>query len=426
MPYLRDAAQNALQRSAHQEAILHLRTGLDLLPALPDSPVRQQHELALRTALGPALIATQGYANPEVEHMYTRARELCESMGETSAYFPVLWGLWIFYNNRGSFDTARELADQLLRFARQARDDTLLLQAYHALGNTLFWCGEFQAAQNIMDQGIALYNAEQHRGQALRYGGHDPAVCCLGHGAVALWMRGYPDRALQQSHDAVALAQSLSDPSSLVHALGLATRVHVLRLERANVLERAEATLAIAKDHGFTQPLATAMVRRGWVWVDRGRTAEGLDQIRQGGNMVRNIGAANVLPLFLANLSEACAQAGQLEDALTAVNEALDVTRCYGVRDYEAELYRLKGDYLLRLDPETEAGRYFRCALDTAQRQHAKSWELRAATSLSRLWQTQGRRDEARDLLAGVYGWFTEGFDTADLQDAKALLDTLR
>ncbi len=421
--YLRDAAQNALQRSAHQEAILHLRTGLDLLPTLPDSPLRRQHELAMRTALGPALIATQGYTTPEVERTYTQARVLCESMGETTSYFPVLWGLWVFYNNRGSFDTARELADQLLRLARQ--DDALLLQAYHALGNTLFWCGEFHAAQEVMDQAIALYSAEQHREQAFRYGGHDPAVCCLGHGAVALWARGYPVQALQQSQHAVALAQSLSHPSSLVHALGLAARVHVQRSEPAKVLECAERTIAIATEHGFAQPFATAMLRQGWVWVGQGRTAEGINRIRQGVNKTRAIGAANVLPVYLVRLSEAYAQVGQLDEALTAIDDALDINRCCGVRDYEAELYRLKGDHLLRLGQEAEAARYFRCALDTAQQQHAKSWELRATTSLSRLWQSQGKHDAARDLLAPVYDWFTEGFDTADLQNAKALLDTL-
>ncbi|WP_143302326.1 tetratricopeptide repeat protein, partial [Candidatus Entotheonella palauensis] len=421
--YLRDAAQNALQRSAHQEAILHLRTGLELLPTLPDSPLWRQHELAMRTALGPALIATQGYTTPEVEHVYTRARELCESMGETTAYFPVLWGLWIFYNNRGSFDTARELADHLLRLAQQ--DDALLLQAYHALGNTLFWCGEFHAAQEVMDQAIALYDAEQHREQAFRYGGHDPAVCCFGHGAVGLWARGYPDQALQYSQHAVDLAQSLSHPSSLVHALGLAARVHVLRSEPDQVLACAERTIAIATEHGFIQPLATAKLRQGWVWVGRGRAAEGIDQIRQGVNRARSIGAANVLPVYLARLSEAYAQVGQVDEALTAIDDALATIRSCGVREYEAELYRLKGGYLLQLGQEAEAGRYLHRALHTAQHQHAKSWELRAATSLSRLWQSQGKREAARDLLAPVYDWFTEGFDTDDLQHARALLETL-
>ncbi len=421
--YLRDAAQNALQRSAHQEAILHLRKGLELLPDTPDSPARQQHELAMHTALGPALIATQGYTTPEVERTYTQARELCESMGETAAYFPVLWCLWLYYNNCGSFDTARALANQLLRLAQQ--DDALLLQAYHALGNTLFWCGEFHAAQEVMDRAAALYSAEQHREQAFRYGSHDPAVCCLGHGAVALWIRGYPDQALQQSQNAVALAQSLSQPSSLVHALSLATRVHTLRSEREQVLEHAERVIAIATTHGFTQPLASARLRQGWVWMGRGQVTEGLDHMRQGVNTVRHIGAANVLPVYLSRLSEAYAQVDRLEEALTTVNDAIDVTNRYGVRDCEAELYRLKGDYLLQLDLEAEAALHFRRALDTAQHQHARSWELRAATSLSRLWQRQGKGDAARELLAPVYGWFTEGLETADLQDAKALLDTL-
>ncbi len=421
VPYLHSAAQTALQRGAHHEAILHLRTGLNLLPALSDSPERRQHELAMRTALRPALIATQGYTTAEVERTYAQAHALCESMGETASYFPVLWGLWIYYNNRGSFDTARMLTDQLLHLAR--RDDALLLQAYHALGNTLFWCGEFHAAQEAMDRAVALYNAERHRDQAFHYGGHDPAVCCLGHGAVALWACGYPDQALQQSQRAVALAQSLSHPSSLVHALSLTTRVHVLRSEWDQVLACAERTIAIATEHGFAQPLAMAKVRRGWLWVMRGQVDEGLDHMHQGGNTIRSIGAANVLPVYLARLAEAYAQAEHVEDALTTVNEALDITTRFGVRNYAAELYRLRGTYHLRLSRESEADCDFRRALETAQRQHAKSWELRAATSLGQLWQRQGRHRAARELLAPVYDGFTEGLDTVDLQQAKALLN---
>ena len=421
--YLREAAQNALQRSAHQEAVLHLRTGLNLLPSLTDAPAQQQHELAMRTALGPALIATQGYTNPEVQRTYRRARELCAAMGETTAYFPVLWGLWVYDNNRGSLDTAQALANQLLRMAKQ--DDDLLLQAYHALGNTLFWRGDFHAAQDVMDRAIALYRAEHHREQAFRYGGHDPAVCCLGHGASALWARGYPDQALRQSQRAMELAQSLSHPSSLAHALGLATRVHLLRSEREQVLAHAERAIAIAEEQGFTQPLAGARLRRNWARIGQGARGEALDQMRQSVDAVRDIGAANVLPAYLAQLAEAYAQTSHVTEALAALDDALDVTHRCGVRDYEAELYRLKGETLLRQERQPEAVRYFRRALDTARRQQAKSWELRAATSLSRLWQRQGEHAAARDLLAPLYNWFTEGFETTDLQNAKALLDTL-
>ena len=422
--YLREAAQNALQRSAHQEAILHLRAGLNLIPALSAAPAQQQHELAIHTTLGPALIATQGYTSPEVQRTYSRARELCAAMGETAAYFPVLWGLWVYDNNRGSLDAAQELAHQLLRMAKQ--DEALLLQAYHALGNTLFWRGDFHAAQDALDRAIALYRAEHHREQAFRYGGHDPAVCCLGHGAVALWARGYPDQALRQSQRALELAQSLSHPSSLAHALGLATRVHVLRSERKQVASHAERAIAIATEQGFTQPLAGARLRRHWASIGPGPKDEALDQMRQSVNTVRDIGAANVLPAYLAQLADAYAQASRMEEALAAIDDALDVTQRCGVRDYEAELYRLKGEFCLRLKRQPEAIRHLRRAMETAQRQRAKSWELRAATSLSRLWRRQGERAAARNVLAPVYHWFTEGFDTADLRDARALLDMLR
>ena len=422
--YLYAAGENAQQRSAYPEAVSHLTTGLEVLQTLPDTPERRQHELAIRTALGPALVATQGYTAPDVEVVYTRAHELCQQAGEAPEQFPVLWGLWLYYDNRGALHTAGELGQQLLDLARRTGEPDVLLQAHHAMGNTLFWCGEFAAAQAHMDQALALYDPEQHWMQAFRYGGHDPGVCCLGHGAVALWIRGYPDQALRQSQNALRLAQKLSHPSSQAHALLLATRVRMLRQERPAVLKHAETIITLATEQGFAQPLASGTIRRGWALVVLGQHREGMAQLHQGISQLRTIGAANTLPGYLASYAEACGQVGQSHAGLTVLDEALRLVHGHGGREYKAELYRLQGELLLAQSPEhhAEASALFYRALDIAQYQHAKAWELRIAMSLSRLEQRYGKQTESRQRLESVYSWFTEGFDTADLLEAKALL----
>lgn len=422
--YLYAAGENALRRSAYPEAVSHLTTGLEVLQALPDTPERRQRELAMRTVLGPALVATRGYTAPDVEVVYTRAHVLCQQAGETPERFPVLWGLWLFYNNRGDLQTARELGQQLLDLACRAGDPALLLQAHHAMGNTLFWCGEFVTAHAHMEQALTLYDPEQHWVQAFRYGGHDPGVCCLGHGAIALWIRGYPDQALRQSQNALCLAQKLAHPSSQAHALLLATRVAMSRRESPAVLEHAETIITLATAQGFRQPLASGTIRRGWALVAQGQHREGMAQLHQGISTLRTIGAANTLPAYLATYAEACGQAGQSHFGRTVLDEALRLANGNGGREYKAELYRLQGELLLRQSPDnhTEASALFHRALDIAQHQHAKAWELRTAMSLSRLAQRWGQQEEGRQRLEAIYNWFTEGFETADLLEAKALL----
>jgi predicted ATPase len=422
--YLHAAAENALRRSAYPEAVSHLTTGLEVLHTLPDTPERRRYELAMRTTLGPALVATQGYTAPEVERVYTRASQLCQQAGEVPERFPVLWGLWLFYNNRGALSMARELGEQLLALAHRTGEPEVLLQAHHAMGNTLFWCGEFAAAHVHMDQALALYDPEQHGLHALRYGGHDPGVCCLGHGAIAWWIRGYPDQALRRGQHALRLAQQLAHPSTQVHALLLATRVHLARRERLAVLTHTETIVTLATAQGFRQPWASGTLRQGWALVAQGEQREGMAQLHQGLSTLRTIGAANALPAYLATYAEACGQAGQSQAGLTALDEALRLAHGDGGREYTAELYRLRGELLLLQSPDyqAEALSLFYRALNIAQHQQAKAWELRIAMSLSRLEQQGGKREESHKRLESVYNWFTEGFETADLLEAKALL----
>jgi len=431
IPYWQQAGQKAVERSANVEAISHLSKGLELLKTLPDTPERMQRELDLQTYLGPVLIATKGYAAPEVEQTYTRARELCQQMVETPQLFLVLSGLRHFYEVRAELQTARGLGEQLLTLAQGVQDPALLVQAHFALGETLCWLGEFAPARLLQEQGMAFYNPQQHRSQAWQYG-QDPGMACRTYAAVALWRLGYPDQARRRIHEALTLAQALSHPFSLAWAFACVAWLHQFRREWPLTQEWAEATIRLSAEQGFPFMGAWGTILRGWTLAEQGQAEEGIAHMRQGLAVHRSTGAELGRPYLLALLTEAYGKVGQTGRGLNIVAEALETVNKTEEREYEAELYRLKGELSLKSKAqglkskiEAEAETYFRKAIHIACRQQAKSWELRAATSLARLWQQQGKRQEAQDLLAPVYHWFTEGFDTADLKDAKALLDEL-
>jgi TOMM system kinase/cyclase fusion protein len=434
LPYWQQAGQRAIQRSANLEAVAHLTKGLEVLATLPDTPERAQQELVVQTALGPALIVTKGQAAPEVLHAYTRARELCQQVGETPQLFQVLWGLWYFYLHRVELRTAREMGEQLLTLAQRVGDLALRLEAHYVLGNTLNYLGEFAAAQAHFAQVIALYDPQQHHAHAYLYG-QDPGVVCRHYAAVTLWYLGYPDQALQRSQEALTLAQELAHPHSLAFALIFAAWVHHFRREWPLTHARAEATIALAAEQGFGVYTAMGRIFRGCALAEQeaesgtgqGHVEEGMAQMQQGLAAWRTTGAAVFQPYGLALLAKASAQVGQPEAGLTLLTEALAMAHDKGECRWNAELYRLQGEILLVRSAEhhTEAEACFGQALDIARRQQAKSWELRAAISLARLWQRQGKHAAAHELLAPIYSWFTEGFDTADLQEAKALLNEL-
>jgi class 3 adenylate cyclase/predicted ATPase len=432
--YLHLAGQQAVQRSANEEAITHLTTALELLSTLPDTRARAQQELLLHLTLGHPLLATTSFASPEVKATYTRARELCQQVGETRQLFPVLWGLRTFHQVRGEFLVARELGEHLLGLAQREQDLALLVEAYWGLGSTLFHLGELGAAQAHLKQCLALYDAQRHRSLVFLYG-IEPGVFGLSYAAWALWHLGYPDQALQKSEAARTLAQELSYPLSLAAARVFAALSHQLRRDRALTHEWAEAGITLAREHGFPQWLGRGAILQGWARAEQGQNEEGITQIRQGLATHQAVGAGIFHSYFLALLAEAYGKAGQAEAGLAALTEALTGVDKAGERFYESELYRLKGELLLQsrqvkdksevTNSQTEAEACFHKAIEIARKQQAKSLELRAVMSLSRLWQQQGKKDKAQQLLAELYGWFTEGFDTKDLQEAKALLEEL-
>jgi predicted ATPase len=426
--YWQRAGERAVARSAHLESISHLRTGLAVLQTLPETAERTEQELLLQTTLGPALMNTKGFAAPEVEHAYARARELCQRGGETPQRFSVLRGLWQFYNARGAYQTARELGEQCLQLAQQGNDTARLLEAHHTIWTTLFLLGELRLAHTHLEQGLALalYDPEQHRALAVLYG-HDPGVCCRGGAAVVLWLLGYPDQALRHLHATHALAQELLHPPSLAFARMLAAIAYQLRRDSDAAHEQAEALIALANEQGFSFFRSIGGILRGGTGTALGQRGEQIGQIRQDLAAVRETGSALWEPYSLGLLADVYAQDGQVEAGLATLDEALAAAQGTGQRMVEAELHRLRGSFLLR-QPGTgqaEVETCFQRALDVARRQEAKSLELRAAMSLGRLWHQQGKRQEAHDLLAPVHAWFTEGFDTADLQEAAALLEEL-
>ena len=445
IPYWQHAGQRAVQRSANVEAVAHLTKGLELLKTLPETPERISQELTLQLALGTPLMVTKGYVAPEVGHVYARARELCKQMGDTPQLFSVLWGLWAFYAIGGEFPTARELGEQLLTLAQTVPDSALLVEAHHALGETLLRVGEFVAGREHLEQGIALYNPQQHHSLAFLYG-LDPGVACRDVAAVSLWYLGYPDQALKRIQEALTLAHELSHPYSLGHALLFAAWLPLLcRREGQLTQERAEAARALASEQEFPLWLALGTFSRGWALAEQGQEEEGIAQMRQGLDACRAMGLQLGRPGVLALLAETQGKVGQVAEGFKVLDEATAVMHKTEERQDEAELYRLKGELTLKqsgvrspasdvpntqhptpsTQAEAEAEECFLQALAVARKQQAKSLELRAAVSLSRLWQKQGKKEEARQMLAEIYYWFTEGFETKDLQEAKALLDEL-
>jgi predicted ATPase len=327
---------------------------------------------------------------------------------------------------RANLKTAHEFGDQLLNLAQQAEDSFLLVEAHRNLGATLFGLGEFIQAQAHLEKSKALYDSKNHRFHVSLFG-QDPGVASLSYGSWILWLRGYPDQALERVYDALTLAQELSHPFSIAYATTWTAWVHQLRTEAKAVREQAEAATLLCSEQAFEQWGAWAMSLLGWGLAELGRKEEGISQIRKGLAKSQATGAELLRPYYLSLLAEAYGKAGLAKEALRVLDEAIDTINRNAERLHEAEIYRLKGELLLDVT-ETDyakAEANFHQAIDIARRQSAKSLELRAVVSLCRLWQKRDRKEEARKMLADIYSWFTEGFDTPDLREAKTQLEEL-
>jgi DNA-binding SARP family transcriptional activator/predicted ATPase len=425
--YLRQAGAKAFANSAHSEALAYFTRALELLARLEPGEERDREELSLRLALGPTLQATRGHAATEVERNYARARQLADEVGAPVQQFQALWGMWLVASHRANADTALERGRELLALAERLGDPALLLEGHHALWPVLVWVGQADAARPHLERGMALYDRARHRGHAFVYGGHDPGVCCRKVASWASWILGFPARGLGESVASLELARELAHPTSIIVALVWACVFRDLRREFAAVQEHARDLIALSTEHEAAQWLAAGTIFDGIARAELGEGPAAIDRIRRGLAAYESTGAQLFVPYFLSLLARACARAGQAAEGRRVIGQALERARATGERVWEAELVRLQGALRLASAPDDRAGAMecFREAIEIARRQAAPSWELRAASSLARLLAAAGRRDEARRTLAAVYERFTDGFDTADLGEAKALLDDL-
>ena len=426
IPYLQQAATTAVQRYAHQEAIDYLKRALALLRSLPDTPERLQQALHVHVALGGPLMATQGQAAPEVEQTYRQAYALCQRVEDTAQLLPVLAGLRLFYVIRAAHQTAQELGQRLLALAQRHHDQAFLLEAQVALGGGHFFVGHFAKALVHLRQGIALEDLQAPPTVRVV---HHPQISGHVFASWVLWCLGYPDQALVHGQEALTQAQRLANPYMLMWCQSLVANLYVLRGEAAMARQLAEASLALATTLEAPFWGARSTFMRGIARTRQGCIAEGLEQMHRGWTAIETTGVRLNRGYFLARRAEALLHVGQPDAAHTVLAEALAFIHTSGEHWWEAECHRLWGECCLAQNgPKHEAGEAvarLQHALDIARHQQARSLELRAALSLSRLRQLQGRRQEARQVLAEVYGCFTEGFDTADLQEAKALLEAL-
>jgi predicted ATPase/DNA-binding winged helix-turn-helix (wHTH) protein len=427
--YLQHAADTAVHRYANAEAATHLSKGLALLQVLPATVERTQQELALQCALGASLMAVKGLAAPEVERAYARAHELCQQVGDTPQLCRGLWGLLQFSIARVDIQRVLVLGERLVSLAQSIHDLDILLAAHNGLGTALPFRGEFLAARAHLEQSIALYDSQEHHASALFYGANLKADS-LAHLAQVLWLLGYPETAMHRGHEALAVAHTHGPLHclTLAHVANYLAVVHHLRREARLAQERAELGRRLSSEHGFAAELGRGTILQGWARVLQGQ-GEGLGQMHQGLAAYQATGAEIWKPYYLALLAEAYGRGRQRAQGLRLLTEARTVADNHGEHWWAAELHRLRGALLLGHEGArrhvVEAEQCFQQALVIAQHQQAKSLELRAAISLSRLWQAQGRETAAYELLAPIYGWFTEGFDTPDLQEARALLEEL-
>jgi predicted ATPase len=421
--YLQKAGDKAVQQSANEEAIAHFSKGLELLKMLPDTLQRDQQEHGLRTSLYAPLVAT-GRAT-DIREMSDRARDLCLQLGKTEQFLQVLFGLWLSNVTQDEYHTAYELAEEYLALAESSGDSSMLMESQRLMEESLFFLGDFSQARKHLEKGLALYSPQEHQSHAFRLG-QDPRIAFLCYESWFLWLLGYPDQAMEKSHRAIKMARELAHPYTLALALSWGVMLHCFRREAREAQELVEESISLSTEHSFAFCISMGSVIRGWALAEQGHVEEGISQMRQGIdiNQAHGIKLWRQFSLFL--LAEVYGKMGKVRDGLNLLDEALAVMEVSKECWWEAELYRLKGDLMLTQDEVgSDVEVWLQKAIQVSRQQKAKSLELRGVVSLCRLLHKQDRREEARQALAGICNWFTEGFGTPDLREAEVLIKEL-
>ena len=427
LTYLKSAGELAVRRSANGEAAVVFNSALQILERLPETPERDQQELDLLIELGPALMSIKGFAAAECEAVYRRASDLCRRIGETPRLYTVLWGQWMSRSVQARWDEALDLAHKLLAIANSTEDRELLVEAHHASWNAFTLMGDLAKSEFHVKEGLALYDPAHHGGLFSRFGGHDPGVCAYGHGSINLWLLGNSEQSLTRIREALSLAEQLKNYHTTVRGRAAAAWLFQLRRDPAATAHHAKVAVELASEHGLPFWQAFANLMMGWSLSESGRDSEGIALMRQALAQYRNTGAEEHYSYFLLLLAESLLKQGQVDQSLDLLAQAETVFKSNGERFHESEVYRLQAESLLRQsrsDREAAEGK-LRAAVSVSKQQGAKAWQLRTTMSLVRLLSDTARRDEASATLAEIYNRFTEGFDTPDLKDAKALLDEL-
>ncbi len=420
--YWLDAGRRAAARSANIEAVAHLQRGIEALAQLAETPERIRLELALQLARGPAVMSIRGFGAPDAEAAYRRARELAELCGDNRALFAAIWGEWLVTGQTAGGGHREDLVDELFRVAEPLGDPGLRMQAHHAAWATLIFQGDLLRGNEHVRQGLNLYDRNEHGTHALLFGGHDPAVCGTGQAAMALWMLGYPDQAVASAGRAIDFAKDVAHLPSLGHALWFEGAVHIMRRDVPAALATGERLIALGREHRLAQYEAVGTNMRAWARL--GERDAGAAELRDAIHAYKMI-ATVMFGFFIVTLAETELRSGLIDRARTTLDEADAAIQHKAEFTWMSDIVRVRGDLQSAVADLRGAEQLYNRALVLAREQEARSLELRAAVSLARLWREQGRTKEARELLAPLYGWFTEGFDTPDLVEAKALLDAL-
>jgi predicted ATPase/class 3 adenylate cyclase len=424
--YWRLAGERAVRRASNREAIGHFRQALALSETQPPNTERSRSELAILSQLGPALMIVYGWAAPEVGVAFERAVDLARQLESPADLAPPLAGLWLFRTSCGQFSRAQEISNELFKIARALDDPDILLQAHHCAWPIQWFVGALTEASLHIDQALKLYDEVRHARQRFLYHGHDPAVCALSINAIVQWLLGHPAQGIRLECDAIDLARRLQHVPSLAHALWFVCQAQVTRNDAVAVIDTATKLLKLSEEHGLPQTRAMALVYLGWAMAKRRDHAQGLRLLEEGLTGYDRLGARNNLTLAICLSAETLFVAKQHEKAMEQVNLAISTSSQVRDRWCLPRINMIRARILQETCPNMDAAEVsLREAIDIAQSQGARGLELSAATSLARLWRSQGKVQQARELLAPVYGWFTEGFDTRDLKEAKALLAEL-